>query len=370
MGKKKGYLILGNGEIFAGTSFGAQSGISGEVVFNTGMMGYPESLTDPSYYGQILTMTYPLIGNYGVPPQTMENGLLDNYESEKIQIRGLIVSSYIDNNTHWQSKSTLSSWLKREGIPALSGIDTRTLTKIIREFGTMGGIITFEGPRTKIGANFFYDINKENLLPFVSCKTPIKYGNGILKILLIDCGVKLNQIRMLLKYDTQILRVPWDYNPFAKNDFFHFDVIVISNGPGDARLAGETVQVIREAITRKIPILGICLGNQILALAAGGDIFKLKYGHRGQNQPVKDELTNKCYITSQNHGFAVKTETLPKGWVPWFTNLNDRTNEGVRHSRLPFFSVQFHPEATPGPTDTEWLFDYFIKETNRWLKKN
>lgn len=366
---RNGYLILENGQIFEGISFGSEKEASGEVVFNTGMVGYPEGFTDPSYFGQILILTYPLIGNYGVPPRTRAYGLPDYFESERIQIRGLVVSSYIENNTHWQSMQNLSSWLKEEKVPALWNLDTRSLTQILREKGVMRGIITFKKPRSKSGLNFC-DINKDNLIPFVSCDKITKYGKGKFQILFLDTGAKLSQIRILLKHDTTIIRAPWNYNPFKEKNSFKFDLIFICNGPGDARTIKETVETVRIALNKKVPIAGICLGNQILALAAGGDIYKLKYGHRGQNQPVKDELTNQCFITSQNHGFAVDLKKLPAGWLPWFTNLNDSTNEGIRHKYLPFWSVQFHPEAAPGPTDTEWVFDYFISETKKWLRQN
>jgi carbamoyl-phosphate synthase small subunit len=393
---KRGYLILENGRIFEGVSFGAETNVFGEVVFNTGMVGYPEGFTDPSYYGQILTMTYPLIGNYGVPllkaptegkvPKVPKGeiikasgtfGICDTsdasdippyFESNKIQISGLIVSSYIDDKTHWQAEETLSSWLKREGVPALSGIDSRTLTQTLREYGVMKGAITFDNPDVQRGN--FYDINKDNLAAKVSFSKPIIYPKGKLRLLLIDCGVKLNQIRMLLDLDTTVIRVPWNYNPFAGGNKFKFDAVFITNGPGDPKMVKETITTVKQVIEAKIPTLGVCLGNQILALAAGADTYKLKYGHRGQNQPVRDQLSNKCYITTQNHGFAVDIKTLPAGWLPWFTNLNDATNEGVRHKTLPFWSTQFHPEAAPGPTDTGWLFEFFIKEAKKWLKKN
>lgn len=358
---KTGYLILENGQIFRGVSIGCEKKVSGEVVFNTGMVGYPESFTDPSYFGQILTMTYPLIGNYGVADK-------NTWESDRIQIRGLLVSSYIDNQTHYTSKTTLGQWLKKEGIPALTNIDTRTLTKVIREFGVMKGQISFSTP-IKSGL-FFNDINSENLLPFVSCKRPVVYKGGRFRVLTIDCGLKENQIRIWQKLNATVIRVPWDYDLFPKNNSYDFDAIFISNGPGDPKMAVKTIETVKEALKRKIPILGICLGNQILALAAGADTYKLKYGHRGQNQPVKDEITGRCYITSQNHGFAVDMKTLPMDWIPWFTNLNDNTNEGVRHKNLPLLSCQFHPEATPGPTDTEWIFEYFISEATKWRKKN
>lgn len=362
---KKGYLILENGRIFEGTSLGCEKDVSGEVVFCTGMVGYPESFTDPSYFGQILTMTYPLIGNYGVPPRTEKNGFLSFYESEKVQIRGLVVSSYVENHSHWQAFETLSSWLTHEGIPAISGIDTRTLTKIIREFGVMKAVLTFNKSRKQAGFSF-HDINKDNLLPSVSCQKIIRYGSGKRRILLIDCGLKNNQIRILVRLKSAVVRVPWNYNPFRDKNAPDFDGIIISNGPGDPKMAKETVNTVRTALGRQIPTLGICLGNQILALAAGADTYKLKYGHRGQNQPVIEEKTNRCFITTQNHGFAVDTKSLPKNWRPWFTNLNDQTNEGIRHINLPFFSTQFHPEAAPGPTDTEWLFTYFLEKVDKW----
>lgn len=364
---KKGYLVLEDGQHFEGNSFGSVEGISGEVVFNTGMVGYPEGFTDPSYYGQILVMTYPLIGNYGVPPKTYNGNILQNWESENIQIRGLIVSQYMDESFHWQSASTLSSWLRREKVPALGGIDTRTLTKIIRENGVMKGIITFEKPRNSSGFNFV-DINKLNLVDSVSTSGKITYGNGRLKILFIDCGMKANQIRLMLKYDTTVVRVPWDYDVFRHERLEKYDGIFISNGPGDPKMADVTVSNIKKAFSFGIPIFGICLGNQILALSAGGDTYKLKYGHRGQNQPVRNLSDNRCYVTTQNHGFAVRDASLPTDWKPWFINLNDETNEGIKHVKLPFFSVQFHPEAAPGPADTEWLFGFFINQIKIWRK--
>ncbi len=364
---KKGFLLLENGCIYEGESFGSEKDIEGEVVFNTGMVGYPEGFTDPSYFGQILTLTYPLIGNYGVPRKSLKNGLLSCFESEKIHIRGLIVSSYIEGNSHWQSYQTLSSWLKSEGVPALSGIDTRTLTKTLRKAGVMKGKIIFKYP-AKSGT-IFYDVNRDNLVASVSCIKPIIYGNGKFKILLIDCGMKYSQIRILLKHDTTIIRVPWDFNPFSGKNKFEFDGLMVSNGPGDPKMANITINTVKKAIEEKIPILGICLGNQILALAAGANTYKLKYGHRSQNQPVINNRDGKCFITTQNHGFAVDKNTLPTGWHPWFTNLNDDTNEGIRHAKLPFFTAQFHPEAAPGPTDTEWIFEYFIDAARKWLRK-
>lgn len=362
----KGFLVLENGQILRGESFGVEKDVKGEVVFNTGMVGYPESFSDPSYYGQILVSTYPLIGNYGTPLKANGNGILKFYESDKFQIRGLIVQQYIENNSHWQSRQNLSELLKKEQVPALSGIDTRSLTKTIREKGVMKGIITFKNPRLNRGS--FIDINKENLMPYVSTPKIIKYGQGKIKVLLIDCGLKLNQIRLMLSYDTTVLRVPWNYNPFKEKNAVKFDTIFISNGPGDARTMPQTIATVKEAMERDIPIFGICLGHQILALSAGGDIFKLKYGHRGQNQPVIAKGGKSCYITSQNHGFSVIEKTMPSSWDVWFTNLNDGTNEGLIHKTKPFFCTQFHPEASPGPHDTRWLFDYYFERVKQWLK--
>lgn len=365
---KKGYLILENGKIFGGETFGGEKNVCGEVVFNTGMTGYPESFTDPSYFDQILTLTYPLIGNYGVPPLVQKDNIFSFIESDKIRIRGLVVSSYIENNSHWQSRQSLSSWLKKENVPALTNIDTRTLTKILREKGVMKGKIVFSNPASS-GINFD-DINSRNLVSEVSCSKPMIYGKGKFKLLLLDCGLKNNQIRLLLNYNTTIIRVPWNFDPFLSKNKLKFDAVMISNGPGDPKGVGETIEIVKKVIKAKIPMLGICLGNQILALAAGADTYKLKYGHRGQNQPVTDEITGRCFITSQNHGYAVDKNSLTLDWIPWFTNLNDGTNEGIRHKKLPFFSSQFHPEASPGPTDSEWIFDYFIKETEKWLRVN
>lgn len=366
--QKKGYLVLETGDIFEGVSFGFEKDTPGEVVFNTGMVGYPEGFTDPSYCGQILTMTYPLIGNYGVPKGTFHDLIPEHFESSRIWIAGLIVSSYMNNTSHFESVLSLSDWLIEGHIPALHGIDTRSLTKILRSSGVAKGVITFENPKkTPFNkGSFFIDINKENLVSQVSVKTSQTYGNGKYKILFLDCGYKSNQIRLLLKQNTTIVQVPWNYKIRDDNGLEQFDGVFISNGPGDPKMVKQTIQTVQEGLKRNIPTFGICLGNQILALASGADTYKLKYGHRGQNQPVRDEVTKKCFITTHNHGFAVDTKSIPEGWESWFTNLNDGTNEGIRHSKKPFFSCQFHPESMPGPTDTEWLFEYFIEEVKKY----
>jgi len=353
---ERGILELEDGTRFEGVSFGAEKSIAGECVFQTGMVGYPESLTDPSYRGQILVMTFPLIGNYGVPPHTRDekSGLLKYFESEKIWISGLIVSDYSDQPSHWNSVQTLSQWLKENNIPALFGIDTRALTKKIRERGVLLGKIEFGQEKIDLE-----DPNKRNLVDEVSTKEVKIYGEGDKTILAIDCGMKDNQIRCLLERKVKVKRVPWNHDITKETGY---DGIFISNGPGDPTMCGPLVHRLQTLLQREpaIPIFGICMGNQILGLAAGAKTYKMKYGNRGQNQPCTDLLTGRCHLTSQNHGFAVDTESLPVDWEPFFVNANDKTNEGIRHKTKPFFSVQFHPEAKCGPVDTFYLFDQFL----------
>jgi len=345
-------LILEDGTTFNGYAFGYARSVSGEVVFNTAMTGYPESLTDPSYKGQILVLTYPIIGNYGVPDYVSEDEMLKYFESYALHITGLVISDYTEDYSHWNSKKSLGDWLKEFKIPGIFGIDTRALTKILRERGTMLGKIIYGDESIE-----FYDPNKDNLVQKVSTVEKKVYGKGKHRILLVDCGVKYNIIRNLLKRNTTVTVVPWNYD-FTTEEY---DGLFISNGPGDPKECTDTIRHLRKAIAGDIPIYGICLGNQLLALAAGADTYKLKYGHRSHNQPVLLKDTNKAYITSQNHGFAINNDTLPGDWEPLFTNLNDNTNEGMRHISKPFFSTQFHPEASSGPTDTEFLFDRFIE---------
>lgn len=349
-------LILEDGTVFLGKSFGFEGSVAGEVVFNTSMTGYPESLTDPSYAGQILVATYPLIGNYGVPEAIMANGLPDYFESDRIQVTALIVSDYSEEYSHWSAKCSLGNWLKEFKIPALSGIDTRELTKIIREKGAMMGKIVFGNNDPN-----FHDPNMENLVAGVSTDKVINYGNGKTQILLIDCGVKYNIIRHFVKRDVTVIRVPWDYDYSKEN----YDGLFISNGPGNPKMCEATINHLSISLKQEIPIFGICLGNQLLALASGADTYKLKYGHRSHNQPVLQVGTNKAFVTSQNHGFAIETNSLSDEWEPFFINLNDGTNEGIRHKTRPVFSVQFHPEASSGPTDTEYLFDDFLEIVNK-----
>ena len=359
MNLTKATLILDDGSRYEGFSFGAEKPVTGEVVFNTAMSGYPESLTDPSYAGQLMVLTYPLIGNYGVPPLTMQpNGISTFMESERIHAEAIIISDYSYQCSHWNLNITLAEWLKKEGIPGIYGIDTRALTKRLRENGVMMGRIIIgnsAGELSDVNTGFIYsDIN---FVDKVSCKEVITYneGKGKKRVVLIDCGVKHNILRSLKKRDLTIIRVPWDYD-FSDLDY---DGLFISNGPGDPDTCDAAVQNIRKALNGDKPICGICMGNQLLAKAGGASIFKLKYGHRSHNQPVRMAGTNKCFITSQNHGYAVDNNTLGKDWEPLFINMNDGTNEGVRHKSKPFFSSQFHPEACSGPTDTYFIFDMF-----------
>lgn len=345
-------LVLEDGTVFNGKSFGYEGTAAGEVVFNTAMTGYPESLTDPSYKGQILTVTYPLVGNYGVPGQEVNDEMFRFFESDKIQISGLIISDYSHEHSHWNAEQSLSDWLKENKVPGIYGIDTRALTKILREKGTMLGKIVFEDQDIEL-----YDPNKDNLVAQVSISKPKTYGNGKHKVVLVDCGVKNNIIRCFLQRDVTVKRVPWDYD-FTKEDY---DGLFISNGPGDPKMCKATIENLRKILKKDKPIFGICLGTQLMALAAGADTYKLKYGHRSHNQPVIKVGTDTCYITSQNHGFAINNDTLPKEWNPLFINVNDDTCEGIIHDKKPFFASQFHPEASSGPVDTEFLFDEFIE---------
>ena len=347
-------LKLENGMEFKGYSFGYDQVCDGEVVFSTAMVGYPESLTDPSYSGQILCVTFPLVGNYGVPSDEIDQyGISKNFESDRIHVKGLVISDYSFEYSHWQAVKSLDQWLKEQKIPGIYGIDTRELTKILRENGSMLGIIVPEGCTADFPVE---NPNQVNQVAIVSCKEVVRYGSGDKKVVLVDCGVKNNILRCLINRGVEVIRVPWDY------DFntLEYDGLFISNGPGNPALCGVTVEHIRKAMKNDKPIFGICMGNQLLCTAGGASTYKLKYGHRSHNQPVRMVGTNRCFITSQNHGFAVDNATLGADWEPLFVNMNDGTNEGIRHKTKPFFSAQFHPEATSGPTDTEFLFDEFI----------
>lgn len=367
---QKSILQLEDGTTFPGISFGADVSVAGEVVFNTGMVGYNETLTDPSYTGQILVLTYPLIGNYGVPEFLKDQfGLPIHFESDKIHISGLIVSDYSAKYSHPSAVQSLGSWLQSENIPALYDIDTRALTKKLRQKGSMLGKIEFEGQPTT-----FHDPNTSDLGAIVSVKEIVEYKcenpDQAPTIVLIDSGCKVNIIRSLLKRGINVTKVPYDYY-FMNLDF---DGVLISNGPGDPKMYASTVRNVERALAVGKPIFGICLGHQILAQAIGAETYKLKFGHRSHNQPCleltqsengKEAVYNRCVITSQNHGYAVREEGLPSDWEIWFKNGNDGTIEGIRHRTKPFASVQFHPEATPGPVDTARLFDEFAKQVKQ-----
>ncbi len=365
-------LILKDGTIFEGKSFGAPVSAAGEVVFNTSMVGYPESFTDPSYTGQILVLTSPLVGNYGIPEDKKDKDQIEKiFEGNKASLTGLIVNEYSENFSHWNAKKSLGKWLKENKIPAITGIDTRELTKKLRTHGVMLGKIVVEKSATKNTTKSskkieFEDPNSENLVDKVGVKKPKIYKRGKKTIICIDCGMKNNIIRNFLNRDITVIRVPWNYD-FIEEKIngkkIKFDGIFLSNGPGDPAILYPLHEIIKKAFALKKPIFGICLGCQIMAIASGALTYKLKFGHRSQNQPCIDLDTNpqKCYITSQNHGFAVDEKSLKSGWKVWLKNANDQTVEGIRHKTLPFFSCQFHPEAAPGPLDTVHFFDDFIK---------
>jgi carbamoyl-phosphate synthase small subunit len=335
-------LVLEDATTFSGRLFGAVRAVCGEVVFNTGMVGYTEALTDPSYSGQILVLTYPLVGNYGVP---------ESFESARIQAKALIVSELSLEYSNARATKSLPHWLREQGIPCLAGVDTRAIAKRLRTRGCMLGKVVLA-----TGDIEFDDPNRRNLVAAVSCSEPTRYEGGAKTVVLVDCGAKASILAELRARGVSVLRVPWDYD-FLQEDF---DAVLVSNGPGDPQVNGPTIRNLERALRIGRPVMGICLGHQLLALAAGARTYKLKFGHRGHNQPCIDQRTGRCYITSQNHGYAVDPATLPEGWEPWFANANDGSNEGMRHRAKPFFSVQFHPEAAPGPVDSRALFDEFL----------
>lgn len=353
---KKVTLTLSDGTTFRGKSFGYDAPVAGEVVFNTAMMGYPESLTDPSYAGQLMTLTFPLVGNYGVPPFSFDSQSIPHFmESDKIYASAIIVADYSEEYSHWNAVESLSDWLKREHVVGITGIDTRHLTKVLREQGVMMGKIIFDEEPNHIPNA---DYEGVNFVSQVSCKEVVHYNEGAgKKVMLVDCGVKANIIRCLINRGVEVIRVPWNYD--YTND--EFDGLFLTNGPGDPDMCEETVEIVRKQMNKsRKPICGICMGNQLLAKAAGASIYKLKYGHRSHNQPVRLVGTNLCFITSQNHGYAVQTYGLGNDWEELFVNMNDGSNEGIKHKENPWFSTQFHPEACSGPTDTEFIFDQFI----------
>lgn len=354
-------LVLEDGTELTGSAFGHPDAVFGEVVFNTAMTGYVETLTDPSYKGQILVSTYPLVGNYGVPKARDPGSIARPYESDRVQVQGLVVQTYVGSYSHHAAARSLSEWLAAERVPAITGIDTRTLTRRLREHGTMLGWLfpeelgLEEAKRTARAIDMHDEVFRA-----VAPAEPIHYKAGDLTILVVDAGVKDNIVRSLLERGASVIRAP--YHARLAELALGADGILIGNGPGDPKELKSLIEQVRTLLgSYRRPIMGVCLGNQILALAAGGDTYKLPYGHRGVNQPVQDLLTRRCYVTSQNHGYAVKDDALPPDWEPWFININDGTNEGIRSRLKPFFSVQFHPEASPGPRDAGYLFDDYLR---------
>ena len=363
---KKAWIVLDDGTACVGQAFGYQKNVIGEVVFTTGMVGYTKSLTDPSYKGQILMFTYPLIGNYGVPSylDVDEFGLPRFFESDTIKVQGVIVHEYCAKPSHWASTQNIHEWLLREEIPGICGVDTRSLTQRIRVKGVMmGAIVIGEAPEK--GFMMLEKAKKYGEINFVdevSIKSPKIYGSGKEIIALIDYGVKLNILRSLLLRGFKVVRLPYDYS-IDQILSFNPDGIVLSNGPGDPKQLTSSVIVVKELLDKyNKPILGICLGNQVLSLAGGADTYKLKFGHRGQNKPALELANGKCYIVSENHGYAVDGKSLEKSeFDVWLKNIDDGTIEGLKHRTKPILSTQFHPEASPGPYDTTFVFDVFAE---------
>ncbi len=342
----KGVLVLEDRSCFEGELFSKGEGpFFGEAVFTTGMVGYVETLTDPSYAGQIIVFTYPLIGNYGVPAK-------ERWESTKIHAKGVVVSEAVRSYSHRESLLSLFDWLEQENIPLLSGVDTRALTKRLRVHGTMSSYIARQGeslPRHFVPPGSFPVAD-------VSIKEKVVEKKGKKRLVLVDCGMKGNILRELLSFDLEIIRVPYNYD-YIRDPF---DAILVSNGPGDPADCMETIAILRQALQMKKPIFGICLGLQLLALAAGAKTYKLKFGHRGQNQPCMELASGRCFLTSQNHGYAVEEESLGSNWQVTYRNLNDQSIEGITHKSFPFSAVQFHPEASPGPREMRFLFEEFV----------
>lgn len=338
-------LVLESGEIFPGFSPDWQREVSfGEVVFSTGMTGYVESLTDPSYSGQILAFTYPLIGNYGVPSS-------ETWESEKIQASGVIAGSISPAASHWDSECSFLDWLRQQRVPLITGVDTRELTKTLRKHGACLGAITPDGKTPRK----FFDPNQTHLVKQVSRPGREVYGKGPKKVIAVDCGMKENILRCLTQFPLQVIRIPYDYDYTGEE----YDALFLSNGPGDPAVCKETIAILKKALKKEKPLMGICLGAQLLALAIGGKTYKLKFGHRGQNHPCMDLERKLAVLTSQNHGYAIDEKSLPKEWRVLFRSLNDNSVEGIIHKKLPWFAVQFHPESHPGPTDAFYLFEKF-----------
>ncbi|KAL8856469.1 MAG: hypothetical protein Q9178_006939 [Gyalolechia marmorata] len=363
-------FTIRDGPVFSGKSFGAAANISGEAVFTTSLVGYPESLTDPSYRGQILVFTQPLIGNYGIPSAARdENGLLRHFESPNLQAAGVVVADVAEQYSHWTAVKSLGDWCAEEGVPAVSGVDTRAIVTYLREQGSSLARITIGEEYDADQDEAFVDPEQINLVRKVSTKAPfhVSSGTGDFHVAVVDCGVKENILRSLVSRGASVTAFPYDY-PIHKVAH-HFDGVFISNGPGDPTHCQDTVYHLRRLMeSSQIPIMGICLGHQLLALAAGARTIKLKYGNRAHNIPALDLTTGRCHITSQNHGYAVETSSLPSDWKEYFINLNDSSNEGIVHTSRPIFGTQFHPEARGGPLDSSYLFDTYLESVSRYKK--
>jgi len=366
---KKGVLVLEDGAVIQGMGFGAETEISGEVVFNTSMMGYPELLSDPSYQEQIVVMTYPILGSYGVPPRSIrgDGGVPLHFESDSVKVKGFVVHS-LSRPSHWSNQKTLDELLTEEGVPGIFGVDTRVLTQRLRNKGTMLGVLRVSSSPINPGVvagriSELQDPNKQDLVQKVSPKEPIYYdGKEQSTIVVVDCGVKYGILRSLLSKGARIVRVPYDF-PADKILELSPRGVVISNGPGDPKIDLRTIETTRSLMETEIPIMGICLGAQILGLAAGAETYKLKFGHRAVNHPCMDLETGRCFITTQNHGYTIDRNSLENtDFLVSFVNINDKTVEGIRHRKKPILGVQWHPESSPGPYDTRFLFDRFFEE--------
>ncbi|KAL1920430.1 uncharacterized protein VTP21DRAFT_807 [Calcarisporiella thermophila] len=360
-------LKLKTGQIFHGESFGAPNSTFGEAVFTTSLVGYPESMTDPSYRGQILVFTQPLIGNYGVPGSTRDEfGLLRYFESEKIQVQGIIVNDYATHYSHWTAVESLGEWCARYGVPAISGVDTRAIVHLLREQGSTLAHLSVGEKAINENIETFPNPNERNLVAEVSVREPVEYNpKGDVRIAVIDCGIKQNILRCLVGRGAAVTLLPWNYDVSKIAD--EYDGVFISNGPGDPTKCVDTVQHLRQTLEfYDRPVFGICMGNLLLGMAAGLDVYKLRFGNRGHNQPAIDLTTGRCVITSQNHGYALRDDQMPAGWEKYFVNANDGSNEGIRHTSRPVRSVQFHPEAKGGPQDTEYLFTEFLNEVRAY----
>lgn len=352
---KKGFLHLSTGKSFKGSLFGDLNNEIGELVFTTALTGYTETLTDPSFHKQALVFTYPLLGNYGIP-NTSHSFSNSSIESDKVHVSSVIVNKLgFTPETETATKTDLSKWLKENKTSGISEIDTRELTHIIRSNNNLFGYIS-NNPLNRFKNTISNNITEDCLIKNVSTDKVKKIGSGKITIAIVDCGTKWNIIRSVLKLDCTVLLIPW--NSDLKN--IKCDGFILSNGPGNPEYCKDLCNRVKEILSGNTPILGVCLGNQILGLAAGAKTEKLPFGHRGHNHPVKDLFTNMSFITSQNHGYSLKANSLPSSWEVWFENINDKSIEGIRHKKKPFFGIQFHPEASAGPEDTAWIFRDFI----------